>query len=231
MPVVDVYFEWLLTKHGPDGSALPFGETEKRFLQYHNILIMELYTQLTIYSETDYRTGKALLMLLKKFCFSKRTYSNAPLSASFSEYSDATLQMIEEELARLDSVSGGLLPTVDPEKVFTIIANAMQLMTSVALHHQQSREEKTQKTKAKVAGLQLPIYVDAQKEIIWERNDTAIIDIIPYLDEAFAINESFEKTRSNGNTPSKVIGEWAEFKYLSLILQLSKKKLDEVGVF
>ena len=72
--------------------------------------------------------------------------------------------------------------------------------------------------------------INVQKEIVLERNDTKIVDVIPYLDSAFAISEAFNASKKNVNAPRKVAGEWAEFKYLSMILDLTVVKLDELGV-
>lgn len=229
--IIDSYCEHLMQMHGEDVVVvLPGGLTPDQYLSKVNILISELFAPLTEYAEKDYRSGKAALMLLKKYCFSRKTYGNAPTDEPFNNYSNATLKMIDEEIKRLEAEYNGAIPVVDANKLFTIIYNTLQLMTSVSEHHAKKKEEKTTKQKAKFVGVELPIMVDVQKTIRWEREDLQIVDVIPYLDKTFEITESFEKTSKNPYAPSKNISEWAEFKYLSIILELSRIKAKELGV-
>lgn len=231
METIDIYCEWLLKQQGNSVVTLPGGLSEKKYLERLDILITEMFSQLTLFHEQDYRCGKATLELVKKYCFSNQAYGNAPQAPSFKDYSAATLKMIDDELKRISLVQNADNPYVDPEKLFTIIANTYQLMTSVIAYHHREKNQKVKKEKARFVGVELPIMVDVQKEITFEREDPGIVDIIPYLDKAFSINDSFEKARNNANSPRKIIGEWAEFKYLGMILELSKIKLDELGVF
>ena len=211
-------------------AVLPGGLSAEQYLTKMNILLTELFVPLTIYSEIEYRSGKASLLLLKKYCFSKKIYGNTPQDASFIEYANTTEKMIDDEIHRMETVNNNIFPVVNFEKLFTIMYNALQLMTSVSLHHGMKKEEKTTKQKAKVVGVELPIMVDVQKTIRWEREDTRIVDVIPYIDKTLGISEAFEKTSNNPNAPKKVIGEWAELKYLSMILELTRIKIEELEV-
>lgn len=231
MAVIDTYFEWVLSLRGSTVIMLPGGVSAEKYLERLDLLIKEQFSRITMYDEIDYRSGKAGLLLLKKYCFSKKTYGNAPQSADFSTYADATVKMIDDELQRIGSVHNGIIPIVHPETMFTITANTLQLMTSVVKHYNRKKEDNITKTKAKVAGVELPIMVDVQKEIVWEREDTKLVNVIPYLDNTFSITESFNKSRKNQNAPVRVIAEWAEFRYLSMLLEISKIKLEELEVF
>ncbi len=231
MEFIDVYYEWLLKqKQGSKVSVLPDGLTEEQSLWRMDVLIRDLFSQMTLYSAEDYRSGRATLILLKKFCFSNATYGNAPRDAAFRAYSEATVKMIDDELARVAASGKDELVCVNPEKLFTIITNTLQMLTSIVQYHGMKKEERTNRSKAKIGSVQLPIKINVQKEIVLERSDTKIVDVIPYLDSAFAISESFNASKKNANAPRKVAGEWAEFKYLTMILDLTMVKLDELGV-
>ena len=232
MAVIDVYCEWLMNKTGNKVIALPDGLSGEKYLERLDILTKELFAPLTEYEEMDFRCGKAALSLIRKYCFTaKKSYGNAPQSAAFAEYAAATKKMIDDELFRIGSIHNGIIPMADTEKMFTIIANTLQLMTSVIAYYNRSKSDRTTRAKPKAIGVELPINVGVQKEIPWEREDTKVVDIIPYLDQTFGVNENFEKSKKNPNAPRKIAGEWAELKYLQMVLELSKIKLDEMEVF
>ena len=234
MATIDTYFEWLLEQHKSGDTIVVVQEetSEEEYLKRLDILISELFSKVTAYSEEEYRSGKALLMLLKKYCFSKKTYGNAPLSASFAAYSDATQKMIDEELQKFTSAEGAGAAVVDASKVFTIVSNTLQLLTSVVRHFSKAKEERVVKSNARVVGIELAMFkVDVQKEIVWERENTALMDPVPYLDGAFTISDDFEKARKNENSPRRMISDWAEFKYLKMALELTMEKLRELEVF
>ena len=232
MVIIDSYCEHIIAAR-TDGSvpALPGGLTREQFLDRLNFMIREHYAPLTIYTEADYRCGKAALLLLKKFCFSKRTYSNVQQDDAFKAYSTATLKMIDDELFRISAVHNNAIPVVNAETLFTIISNVLQLMTSVVTYFTGRTEERFNKAGTKVVAKKQQSMPGTPNVITWEREDTALVDVISYLDGAFQITDTFEKSRSNANAPRKITGEWAEFRYLSTILELTKICLDEMGVF
>ncbi len=229
--MIDAYCEWLFSQNNSRGVvALPDGLTEEKYLDHLDVLIKNLFSQLTVYPESDYRSGKAALILLKKYCFDKRIYENAPLDSAFSDYSDLTQKMIQEELDKL-SLEKDAPSKVNEETLFTIMYNTFQLLTSVIKHHEMEKDERYSKQSPKVVGIEIPlIKVDVQKKITWERENTGIRNPIRFLDEIFMITETFEKSKSNENAPRKISGQWAEYKYLSMIMDLSLITIRELGV-
>ena len=230
MATIDAYCEWLLKqKLGQKMQVLPEGLSEEQYLDRLDTLTRNLFAQMTLYSEKDYQTGKAALILIRKFCFSQRIYANAPQSESFSAYSTVTLKMIEDELNALNAIETEDVPMVNAEKLFTIMYNTLQLITSIIHYFTIKKEERIKKTNAKVVGVEIPLFkIDVQKEIDLERDKTELINPIPYLESIFAVNSNFEKSKKNGNSPRKIAGEWAEFKYLSMIFELSLLKIQEL---
>ena len=229
MMVIDSYCERILANETKGVvSVLPGGVTREEYVWRLDILIKDMFSELTDYTEADYRSGRALLLLLKKYCFSKKTLGNLQQEQDFAEYLTKTQQMLDEEITRQTPLADGMIPALDADKAFTIIANIMQLLTSVILVQKKDKE----KTNAQVLGVNLPfIQVDKQEKVSLARENTAITDIVPYLDEAHGITDSFVKAKKApvGSKASYV--EWIEFKYLKMILELTKCKLDEIGVF
>ena len=232
MAIVDSYCECII---GPDGkgivSALPDGQTGNQFLDRLSYMIREHYAPLTIYTEADYRCGKAVLLLLKKYCFSKRVYRNVQQDEAFKAYAAATEKMIDNELFRINAVHNNAIPVVNAETVFTIISNTLQLLTSVALFYKGQSEERTNKAGTKVVAIKHQSAPNAPKMIAWERPDTGLTDVISYLDSVYQITADFDKSKTNPNAPRKIIGAWAEFGYFRTVLELTRMKLDELGVF
>lgn len=229
MKVIDSYCERILANETKGVvSVLPGGVSREEFVWRLDILIKDMFSELTEYTEEDYRSGRALLLLLKKYCFSKKALGNLQQEQDFAEYLTKTQQMLDEEIIRSTPLADGMIPALDADKAFTIITNIMQLLTSVSLVQQQEKE----KTNAQVLGLNIRfIQVDKPGIVSLARENTAIIDIVPYLDEAHGITDGFEKAKKApvGSKTSYV--EWVEFKYLKMILELTKCKLDEIGVF
>ena len=224
--IIDSYCEYIISKQVKGVvSVLPDGLSQQQYLDRLSYMIRDHYAPLTIYTEADYRCGKAALSLLKKYCFSKRVYGNAQQDEAFRAYSAATEKMIDDELFRISAVHNNAIPVINAEKMFTIVANTLQLLTSVEIYHKGKEKERTAK------GVKQVNTPAAPNMIIWERTDTALTDVIPYLDKTFQITENFDKSRNNPNAPRRIIGEWAEFNYLRTILQLTKMKLDDLGVF
>lgn len=228
MMIIDSYCERILEKETQDTvSVLPGGISREELVWRLDIMIKEVYAELTDYSEADFRCGKALLLLIKKYCFSKKAIGNLQMEKDFAEYYDKTEKMLDDQIARLVPAKNGAIPVLDADKVFTIISNAMQLLTSVMYVQQQEKE----KTNAQVLGINLPIKVDKQVKVSLARDNTTIGDIVSYLDEVYDITENFNKAKKNPGGNKQAYVEWVEFKYLRLVLELSKYKLDEIGVF
>ena len=228
MTVIDSYCERILEKEIQGTvSVLPGGVSREEFVWRLDIMIKEVFSELTEYTESEYRCGKALLQLVKKYCFSKKALGNLVMEKDFADYHAKTVKMLDDEIARLVPDAEGTIPVIDADKAFTIISNAMQLLTSVIQVQGQEKE----KTNAQVLGVNLPIMVDKQLRVSLERQDTAIENIIPYLDKVFDISTGFEKAKKNVVASKSAYVEWVEFKYLRLILELTRCKLDEIGVF
>lgn len=228
MIAVDSYCERILAKETKGSvSVLPGGVSREGFILRLDVLIKDMFSELTEYSETDYRCGKALLLLLKKYCLSKKALGNLQQEPDFSEYLDKTQKMLDEEIGRLVPDEEGIVPPLDADKTFTIISNIMQLLTSVILVQKRDKE----KTNLQVVGINLPFMVDKQEKVSLARADTAVMNIVPYLDEVYGITDSFEKARKTLAGAKSTYVEWIEFKYLKMVLELTKCKLDEIGVF
>ena len=227
--VIDSYCERILANESKDVvSVLPGGVSREEFVWRLDILIKDMFSELTEYTEADFRSGRALLLLLEKYCLSKKTLGNLQQEQDFADYLAKTQQMLEDEIIRMTPLADGMIPMLEADKTFTIIANIMQLLTSVSLVQKQEKE----KTNAQVLGLNIRfIQVDKPGTVSLARENTAIVNIIPYLDEANGITDSFEKAKKApvGSKASYV--EWVEFKYLKMVLELTKCKLDEIGVF
>ncbi len=228
MMVIDSYCERILGKETKGVvSVLPDGISREEFVWRLDILIKEMFAPLTDYSEAEFRCGKVLLLLLKKYCFAKKTIGNLQQEKDFSDYYLKTSSMLEDEILRLVPDADGAIPVLDADKTFTIIANIMQLLTSVITVQKRDKE----KTNAQVLGINLPIMVDKQEKVTLIRDNTAIMNIVPYLDEIHGITDNFEKAKKNSGANKTAYTEWVEFRYLRLVLELSKCKLDEIGVF
>ena len=227
--IIDSYCERILANESKGVvSVLPGGVSREEFVWRLDILIKDMFSQLTEYTEADYRSGRTLLLLLRKYCFSKKTLGNLQQEQDFSDYLTKTQQMLEDEIARVEPLPNGMIPALDADKAFTIIANIKQLLTSVSLVQKQEKE----KTNAQVLGLNLRfIQVDKPGTVSLARENTAIVNIIPYLDEANGITDSFEKAKKSPVGSKTSYAEWVEFKYLRMVLELTKCKLDEIGVF
>ena len=79
MMVIDSYCEQILGKESENIiSVLPSGETPEELFLRMNILINEMFSELTEYSNADYRSGRALLLLVKKYCLSKKALIQHP---------------------------------------------------------------------------------------------------------------------------------------------------------
>ncbi len=229
MKVIDSYCERILERETKGAvSVLPGGVSREEFVWRLDILIKDMFSELTEYSEAEYRSGRALLLLLKKYCFSKKTLGNLQQEQDFADYLNKTQQMLDDEILRLTPLEDGMIPAVDSDKAFTIIANTMQLLTSVSIIQKQEKE----KTNAQVLGINIPfMLVEKQEKVSLARDDTAIINIAQHLDEVYGITESFEKAKKTPVGAKSTYVEWIEFKYLRIVLELTKCKLDEIGVF
>lgn len=228
MMVIDSYCERILGKETKGiVSVLPDGISREEFVWRLDILIKEMFAPLTDYTEAEFRCGKALLLLLKKYCFSRKTIGNLQQEKDFSDYYSKTASMLENEITRLVPGADGAIPVLDADKTFTIIANIMQLLTSVITVQKRDKE----KTNAQVLGINLPIMVDKQEKVGLVRDNTAIMNIVPYLDEIHGITDNYEKAKKNSGASKAAYTEWVEFRYLRLVLELLKCKLDEIGVF
>ena len=207
MTIIDSYCERILEKDIQGVvSVLPGGISREEFVWRLDIMIKEMFSELTEYTESEYRCGKALLQLVKKYCFSKKTLGNLVMEKDFADYYTKTEQMLDSEIARLVPNAEGAVPVIDADKAFTIISNTMQLLTSVIQVQGQEKE----KTNAQVLGVNLRIKVDKQPRVSLERKDTTIENIIPYLDKVFDISAGFEKAKKNMVASKSSYVEWAE---------------------
>ena len=226
--MMDSYCDLVMQyKSGNSVPVLPGGMNREEFASRMDILIREMFAPFTDYSEAEYRCGKALLLLIKKYCLSKKALGGLQPEKDFSDYLTATMKMIDDELERLVPDSEGYYPVIDADKAFTIITNCMQLLTSVMLVQNREKEKKN----AQVLGISLPFMVEKSGTVRLARDSVSIGNIIPYLDEVYDITGGFEKARKTigaGKAPYQV---WTEFKYLKSVLELTKCKLDEIGVF
>ena len=229
MIVIDSYCERILEQESENIiSVLPSGETPEELFLRMNILINEMFSELTEYSNADYRSGRALLLLVKKYCLSKKALGNLQQEQDFTDYLTKTQKMLDDEITRLTPLPDGTIPVLDADKTFTIISNIMQLLTSVILVQRQEKE----KTNAQVLGINIPFFqVDKQEKVSLARDTTTIIDIVPYLDEVHEITEGLVKMKKSPVGTKTSFVEWVEFKYLKTVLQLTKCRLDEIGVF
>lgn len=229
MMVIDSYCERILEKESEGAiSVLPGGVSREEFVWRLDILIKEMFSELTEYSEADYRSGRALILLVKKYCYSKKILGDLQQEQDFADYLAVTQKMLDDEITRLTPLADGMIPALDADKAFTIIANTMQLLTSVSCAQKQEKE----KANAQVLGVSVPFFkTDKPVSVSLTREDTAIINIVPYLDEVYGITESFDKAKRTPIGAKSTYVEWIEFKYLKLVLELTKCKLDEIGVF
>ena len=226
--VIDSYCEFIAEKSYSDEIVVVAEDEEtEAFLNRMDVLIKEMYAELTAYSEAEFRCGKALLQLIKKYCMSKKAMGNLQMAKDFSEYFVKTDKILDHEIQKIPPDAQCDAPVIDAETVFTIISNAMQMLTSVI----QMQKREKEKTNAQFLGIALPIKVDKQEAVSLARESTTVEDIVPYLDAVFCITENFEKAKKNPGSNKTPIVEWAEFHYLKQVLTLTKSKLDEIGVF
>ena len=229
MDRVDSYCEKVVMLKADSGAiaVLPDGLSREEYVAHLDILISEMYSKLTSFLEWEFRNGYALLQIIRKYCFSKKVFDNLQQDKDFAEYYAKTNSMIDDEMAKFARDPEKFFAEIDAEKVFTIIANTMQLLTSVI----KVRETETEKKSAQVFGVNLPFMVDKQKTVSLVRESTAIVDIVPYLDKVNGITESYEKALTSPVGSKTALMEWVEFRYLKTVLDLTKCKLDEIEVF
>jgi len=229
METIDSYCEKVVMLNMGSGTiaVLPGGLSREEYVAHLDILISEMYSKLTNYMEWEYRSGYALLQMIRKYCFSKKVFDNLQQDKDFAEYYVKTNSMIDDEMAKFAREPERTFAVIDADKVFTIISNTMQLLTSVI----KVRETETEKKSAQVFGVNLPFMVDKQKIVRLARESTAIVDIVPYLDKVNGITDSYEKALISPVGSKTALMEWAEFKYLKTVLDLTKCKLDEIEVF
>ena len=231
--VIDSYSEYILNpKQNNAVGVLPKGESREAFLFKLDILIKETLPEMTPYSEKEFRSGKALLLLIKKYCLNDKAFGNVPQASDFSAYLDITKKMLEDEIKRMSPVNNGEIPAVDFNVAFTIVSNAMQLLTS-AMDYRKEQTEKNKKNNQPVfLGIKLPVGGNSPvPQMSFARESTEIGDVINYLDDTWTITRNYMKAKGLMKAQGEAFIEWNEFKYLKLILQITKMRLDEIGVF
>lgn len=231
--IVDSYSEYVLNpKQSNVVSTLPNGQSREEFIVKLDVLIGETFPEMTPYSEEEYRKGKVILLLVKKYCLSNKAFGNAPQAPDFSEYLNVTKKILDDELNRMVPAEDGTIPAVDFDKAFTVVSNAMQLLTS-AIDYWEKRVE-SDKNNNQPAGLKIKLPFGGNNpapQLDFARESTELADVTPYLDNVWQITKHYTKAKALLKFQSEAFIEWNEFKYLKMILQITKMRLDEIGVF
>ncbi len=231
--MIDSYSEYVLNPEQSNAvGTLPNGLSREEFIVRLNVLISESFPEMTPYSEEEYRKGKVILLLVKKYCLANKAFGNAPQAPDFSAYLNTTLKMLDDELARMAPAEDGSIPVVNYDKAFTVVSNAMQLLTS-AIAYWEMRVE-NEKNNNQQAGRKIKISFTGNNSVPqmgFARESTEIGDVTFYLDNVWQITKAYQKAKSLLKFQSEAFIEWNEFKYLKMILQITKMKLDEIGVF
>lgn len=231
--VIDSYSEYVLNpKQSNAVGTLPKGQSREDFIAKLDVLISETFPEMTPYNEEEFRKGKAILLLVKKYCLDNKSFGNAPQAPDFTEYLNATKKMLEDELARLVPAEDGSISAVDFDKAFTIVSNAMQLLTSAIAYWERRVESEKNNNQPAVLGIKLPFGGNNPvPPLSFAREDTKIVDVTPYLDNVWQITKDYLKAKALLKFQSEAFVEWNEFKYLKMVLQITKMRLDEIGVF
>lgn len=232
--IVDSYSEIILKPvSGTSVGTLPDGMSWEDYLIHLDILIKETFPEMTSYKEKDFRCGKALLLLLKKYCFHAKSLGNAPKTPAFTKYLQETEKMLDEEITRLSSeMYDGTMVVLDKDKTFTIISNIMQLLTSVMAGQERQQAKEQKNAQPAVLGIKIPFIGGATVDPIdFAREDTSIGNVVSYLDNVWEITRRYLVAKANPKSSCEAFIDWNEFKYLRMILQITKMRLDEIGVF
>ena len=231
--MVDSYSEYVLNpKQSSAVGTLPKGQSREEFIVKLNVLISETLPEMTPYSEEEYRKGKAILLLVKKYCLDNKAFGNAPQTPDFSAYLNATKKMLDDEVARMVPAEDGSIPAVDFDKAFTIVSNAMQLLTSTIAYWEKRVESDKNNNQQAVLGIRLRIGGNNPvPKLSFARKSTELVDVVPYLDNVWQITKNYLKAKALLKFQSEAFVVWNEFKYLQMILQITKMRLDEIGVF
>lgn len=235
MRLIDSYSEHILyPKHSQDEKVgiLPKGIAREDYLTSLDILIREYFTEMTSYNEADFRSGRAILLLVRKYCLSGKCYSNIKKGESLAQYLEATNKMLEDELNRLNTVSDGAVVSIDHDKAFTIIYNAMQILTSVLEALVRQKAEGPGNNQQVVLGIKLPFGVQTQAPVVeMYRKSTSIGDVVSFIDESWDITKNHLKAKESLKFQGDTVVEWTEFKYLKMILEITIMRLYEIGVY
>lgn len=231
--VIDSYCEHVLNLNQSNVvGILPNGLSRDEFIVRLDVLISETFPEMTSYTEAEYRSGKVILLLLKKYCLENKAFGNAPQAPDFAEYLNATKKMLEDELARMVPAEDGSIPAVSFDKAFTIVSNVMQLLTSTIAYWERRVKNDKNNNQQAVLGIKLPFGGNNPvPQLGFARESTEIVDVISYLDNVWRISKNYLKAKALLKFQSEAFMEWNEFKYLKMILQITKMRLDEIGVF
>ena len=233
--IIDSYSEYILNaehKAGEKIGTLPNGVSREDWLKTLDVLIRETFPEVTAYSQAEYRTGKVILLLIQKYCLSDKVFGSIKKGQTLIDYTAATADMLTQELNRMNAASNGFMPVLDAEKAFTIIANTMQILTTVM-----EAKEKTPQGGAAdqpaIFGIKLPFGAPAPAgpTIEMARESTAIGDVVSYLDTNWEFTKNLQRFKTTPKFQGDAIMEWMEFKYLRMILQITRMRLDEMEVF
>ena len=231
--IVDSYSEYILNpKQSSAVGTLPKGMSRDEFIVRLDVLIGETLPEMTPYSEAEYRSGKAILLLVKKYCLAGKAFGNASQAPDFAAYLNATLKILDGEITRMIPAEDGSIPAVDFDKTFTVISNAMQMLTSAISYWEQRVE--SEKNNDQSAGRRIKLSRGgniAVPQMGFARESTELVDVIPYLDNVWQITKDYMKAKALLKFQSEAFMNWNEFKYLKMILQITKMRLDEIGVF
>ncbi len=231
--IIDSYSELILNPNQSYAiGTLPDGTDRDEYLFRLNVLLEETLPEMTLYKNAEFRSGKAILLLLKKYCFSAKSIGNTPKTPAFSDYYMATEKMLDEEISRMATAEDGTIPVLNKEKTFTIISNIMQLLTSVILQQEKKKEKESKNAQPAVLGIKIPFVGGTPTDPVdFVRDDTAIADVVSYLDRTWEITKRYITAKANPKCACEAFIDWNEFKYLKSILQITKMRLDEIGVF
>ena len=231
--MIDCYSEHILNPNQTGAvGTLPDGMDRDEFLFRLNVLLEETFPEMTSHSKQEYHSGKALLLLVKKYCFNSKVVGNAPKTPGFTEYFNATEKILDEEISRMSPAEDGTIPALDKDKAFTVISNIMQLLTSVILQQEKQKAKEEKNAQPAVLGIKIPFVGGAPVDPVdFVREDTSVANIPEYLDNKLEITKRFFAAKANPKNACEAFMDWNEFKYLKIILQITKMRLDEIGVF
>ena len=228
---VDSYCEFLLPKLAAFESD---AERTAAELTKISTLIEEFYSPMTEFTEEDFRRGRALLMLVKKYCLTNRCVGALQKGEDFKVYWDKTEEMLNGELQRLEvseTADKAEAPVIDFDRTMAIIGNTMQLLSSVIVTNNRLREEAEKRPKVNLLRIQLPDiqlpFGNKPGVVNFARESTSLENVVEWLDGLWTVSDSFDKVRRRSRG-ADVYVQWAEFKYLRTCLEMTVTRMKEM---